>query len=387
MAADTAIRTWPLQLSRYWIESAEVLAADANEEEKPGRDSLGNPGRVLVVRRSGRLGVRLPRGRVVERMTTCGLRPVRDTAEETELAEPREEEISEEIDPFLLERTVVVTVRGREFSAEQRTVVERKVERLRREVDDAATPDDRRAAAARLLGDLEEGLRSTLDVKSVERRFRPAVAVKDPVASIGAVVTLRPGARIVYRVAPAKPEPGDETDAEPMVFHVVGLGAREAVLLYTGGVHGQRHLRDLEESCVHNAWFANRERVKTEATAPWIGRRLYRSLAEEGCGEIVVHRRRDPQPVAVDKVGEGVASVVVDGIRTEVPVLHCRTSRDDELTVLADAANPLLLRLVEAEADLVRTIEAIHTLPSHPFAFTPGPDDAAMADGDAEDAA
>jgi hypothetical protein len=380
MAVASALRSWPSQLSKYWIESAEVLSADANEEEKPGRDSLGNPGRVLVVRHSGRLGVRMPRGRVVERMATCGLTPVRDTAEETELEEARSREISDEIDPFLLEKTVVVTVRGREFAGDQRAVIEMKVARLRKEFEDAATREDRRAAAGKMLRDLEEGLSSTLDVRSVERRFRPAVSVTDPVASIGSVVPLRPGSRIVYSVAAVKPEPGDDAEAEPMVFHIVGLGAREAVLLYTGGVHGQRHLRDLEESCVHHAWFANRERVKTEATAPWIGRKLYRDLVANGCGEIVVHKRRDPMPVAVDKVGEGVASVVVDGRPTDLPVIHCRTSRDDELSVLADPDSPLLLRLVEAGAEIVRTIDAIHTVPAHPFAFTPGADDASDAD-------
>jgi hypothetical protein len=319
----------------------------------------------------------MPRGRVVERMATYGLRAVRETAEETELEAPRDQEISEEVDPFLLERTVVVTVRGREFSADQRVVVEKKVERLRREVMDQTTGEIRRTAAGQLLKDLEEGLRSTLDVKSVERRFRPAVSVKAPVASIGSVIPLQAGSRIVYSVGAVKPEPGDEAEAEPMVFHVVGLGAREAVLLYTGGVHGQRHLRDLEESCVHHAWFANRERVKTEATAPWVGRKLYRSLVETGCGEIVVHKRRDPQAVAVDKVGEGVASVMVDGKPTDVPVIHCRTIRDDELTILADPASPLLLRLVEAGAELLRTIDAVHTVPAHPFAFTQGADDPA----------
>jgi len=219
-------------------------------------------------------------------MTGCGLTPVRDTAEETELSAARGKEISEAVDPFLLEKTVVVTVRGREFAGDQRAVIEMKVARLRREFEDAATREDRRAAAGKMLRDLEEGLSSTLDVRTVERRFRPAVSVKDPVASIGRVVPIRPGSRIVYSVAAVKPEPGDDAEAEPMVFHVVGLGAREAVLLYTGGVHGQRHLRDLEDSTVHHAWFANRERVKTEATAPWIGRKLYRGLVENGCGEM-----------------------------------------------------------------------------------------------------
>jgi hypothetical protein len=39
------------------------------------------PGRTLAVwRRNGAIGVRWPKGRVVERLTTCGLKPIRDTA-------------------------------------------------------------------------------------------------------------------------------------------------------------------------------------------------------------------------------------------------------------------------------------------------------------------
>jgi hypothetical protein len=209
---------------------------------------------------------------------------------------------------------------------------------------------------------------STLDVRSVVRRFRPVVSVEGPVASVGSVLPVGVGARIVYSVGPLKPEKGDEGGSEPMVFHVVALGAREAVLLYTGGVHGQRHLRDLEDSAVHHAWFANRERVKTDATAPWIGRRLYRDLAERGAGSIVVHKRRDPHPIAVEKIGEATGVVQVDGRATEVPVIRCKTGLGDELVVLADAGNPLLLRLVESGAELVRTVDAIHSAPSRPAA-------------------
>jgi len=78
------------------------------------------------------------------------------------------------------------------------------------------------------------------------------------------------------------------------------------------------------------------------------------------------------------------ASVVVDGRPTDLPVIHCRTNRDDELSVLADPQSPLLLRLVEAGADIVRTIDAIHTVPTHAFAFTSVPDGAEDVDADAD---
>jgi hypothetical protein len=367
--ASTPPRDWPPQLASYWIDDAEVLAAQTDENERPGRDSLGNPGRVLVVKRSGSLAVRRPRGAVVHELEKCGLRPVRDTAEETELSEPRGDALAAAVDPFLLERTVVVTVRGREFPGRQREIVEAKVEALRREAQDATTSAERRERAAGMLRELEEGLRSTLDVRSIVRRFLPAVSVKAPVESMGRVIPIHAGSRITYRVNPVRPESGEEGEPEPMVFHVVALGEREAVVLYTGGVHGQRHLRDLEESCVHHAWFSNRERVKTEATAPWIGRRLYRELVESGCGEIVVHKRRDEQPISIEKVGEDTSFVRIDGRPLEAPVIRCRTSRDDDLVVLADPESPLVLRLVETGAELVRTIDAVHSAPGRPFVF------------------
>jgi hypothetical protein len=362
MPTDSNPPGWPAQLSNYWVESAEILASEANEEERPGRDALGNPGRVLVVKHAGKLGLRRPRGFVVRQMQERGLRPTRDTAEETELSAPS----PKDVDPFLLERSVVVTVRGRDFPGQQRALIEAKVEALRREVEDTTATVARRDAARVMLKDLEEGLKSTMDVRSIVRRFRPVVSVKDPVESIGRVVPLFAGARIVYRVNSVNPEEGEEGEAEPMVFHLVGLGAREAVVLYTGGVHGQRHLRDLEDSNVHHAWFANRERVKTEATAPWVGRRLFRELKEKGSGEIVVHKRRDVEPIAVERIGADNSFVRVDGRPVEVPVIRCKTSRDDDLVILDDESSPLLLRLVETGADLVRTIDAVHSAPERP---------------------
>ena len=59
-----------------------------------------------------------------------------------------------------------------------------------------------------------------------------------------------------------------------MVFHVVAVGEAEAVLLFIGGVHGLRHVAALEHSAIHDAWFVNRERARTDSTAPWIGRGL-----------------------------------------------------------------------------------------------------------------
>src|SRR5262249_28682651 len=129
----------------------------------------------------------------------------------------------------------------------------------------------------------------------------------------------------------------------------------------TGGVHGTRHLRDLEESRVHHAWFANRERVKTDATAPWIGRAVFRELADRGASDLIVHRRRDEETIPVQRLREGRYRLRVDGAVVEVPVFECMTARGDEMIVLADAGNPLLLVLRETGAELVRTVLAVHS--------------------------
>jgi hypothetical protein len=371
MDAGEGRDAWPADLSAWRIDGADVVSHGRDDEERPGRDSLGNPGRVRVTRASGRLRITEPRTALVARYQERGLKPIRVTAAETELVTPRDAAAAAGADPFLLERSVSVVVRGREFPGAQRAAVEAKLATVRREAADASTSPERRAAAEKMLRDLEEGLASVIDVRAVERRFLPAVSVADPVESMGTVVALRAGSRIRYSVGSVRPAEGEDVTEDPMVFHLLALGAREVVMLYTGGVHGQRHVRDLDGSVVHNAWFANRERVRTDATAPWIGRRLFRSLADTGRGEIVIHRRRDAAPVEVTVAERVVHPLCVDGTMTEVPALRCVTACEDEMIVLDDAANPLVLRLVEAGAELLRTVDAVHTEPLPEFACVP----------------
>ena len=48
-------------------------------------------------------------------------------------------------------------------------------------------------------------------------------------------------------------------------------------------------------------------------------------------------------------------TVVVKPNLVEVPVLHCKSGKDDELTILADRESPLVLRMRESGAELVRS--------------------------------
>ncbi len=351
--------TWPTTLAPYWIDDAELLASDDRSDERAGRDSLGNVGRVHSRSESGSLGVKWTRSRIVRHLEETGLATLRDVQGESEMHRAAQQFTSVDIDPFLLERSVRVIVKGRDFPGQQRAVLEAKVEKLRRELSDPTTASDRKEAARAMLDAMHDGLKSTVDLLAVERRFRPEIRVDRAVDSMGSVIEIERGMRIVYDVRSSDPNEVLDDEAEPMVFHVVGLGVNEVVVLFTGGVHGLRHITDLNDSSEHAAWFANRERSRTTATAPWISRRTYRELVEDGETRLLLHPRRDPEPVPIKKIGEATVRLPVAGVSREVPVILCESDRDDELTVLADPECPLVLRLHEKGSELLRTVEAI----------------------------
>jgi hypothetical protein len=367
--SDTSVakksdQEWPDGLSPYWIEDATVLSTDLAEEERPGRDSLGNAGRVRSHAQHGTMTVHWPRGRVVRHLEDAGLDTLRDTRAESELKRMRDDLAAADVDPFLMEDSLHVLVTGRQFPGQQRELLEAKATKLRAELEDPETDEARRTLVAGMLDAMDQGLRATVEVRATKRRFSPAVQVSEPCEQLGEIVPLSAGWRIVYRVRSIDPDTGkpellEHEDDGVMVFHVVAVGEAEAVLLFTGGLHGLRHVAALEHSAIHDAWFVNRERARTDATAPWIGRGLYRDLMEHGEGQMIVHRRRDADPVTIQKTGEGTLTLLVGDDEVEVPVIHCSTSRDDELTILADETSPLVLRLREAGAELERTIEAV----------------------------
>ena len=355
---------WPEGLAPYWIEQAKVLDTAAAEEERPGRDSLGNAGSVRSRSETGKVTLHWPRGRVVRHLEGSGLATLRDTRGESELHRAVEDLPVADVDPFLLEDSVRVLVRGRDFPGQQRAVLEAKSEALQRELDDRSTSDERRQKVAGMLHAMEEGLRATVEMRAVTRRFRPIVHVERRCDALGDVVPLSAGWRMLYRVTSLDPETGEAVPLESdddglMVFHVVAVGESQAVMLFTGGVHGLRHIANLESSDLHDAWFANRERTRTDATAPWISRAIYAELIEKGASHVVIHRRRDAEPVSLQKTGEGVVQLRVADADVEVPVIHCKSGKDDELTILADPSSPLVLRLHERGSELVRTIESL----------------------------
>ena len=284
---------------------------------------------------------------------------LREVQGESELHRAPEELSVVDVDPFLIEDSVHAVVRGRDFPGRQRELLERKLARLESEIDDPETDEERRTAAARMRDAMLGGLESSVDVVSVERRFTPDVSVPDAVESFGDVVSVREGTRIVYDVRAVDPEDAPDEEAEPMVFTVVALGRREVVVLFTGGLHGLRHLTALEHGDQHAAWFANRERTKTDACAPWVSRRVLAELRERGTSRLLVHPRRDQQAIELTVTERGTRSLRVGDSDAEVPVIRARTAEDDELVILDDAENPLVLRLVERGAELERTILSV----------------------------
>lgn len=372
---------WPEPLTPFWVNGADVHSAASLEEETPGRDGMGNSGRIRELAHRGRFAICRTRDEVVERLVEGGLEVTWTGSGRTELARPRRSHDRVLSDPFLLEDSLKAIVHGRDFPGRQREVVEKKVASLRAELDGASLAASRRDAATAMIEELEDGLRASVELSCITRRFHPHVELALAVESFGNIVPIRAGTRIVYRVNTIDAEHGREGEAEPMAFHVLGVGANEAALMFTGGVCGQRHLTDLEGSRVHNAWFANRERRRSDATAPWIGRALFRQLRDEGSGEIVIHVRRDPEPIGIETVGEDVSFLRIDGRPMEVPVIRCRTSQQDDLIVLNDEDCPLVLRLDERGAELMRTIDDVLSAPGHKFVFD---GDAQLADAAAE---
>jgi hypothetical protein len=360
---------WPDPLAPYWIESARVLRAASGEDETPGRDGMGNPGQIVQVSHRGKLGVTRTRESVVAALEGTDLDLSWSGAHCTELKRRRTLDTGVLADPFLLEDSLKAVVKGRDFPGASRTVVEKKLAALRAELADDSTTSERKSEIKPMVAQLEQGLRSTVEVTKMVRRFRPTVEVQHPVEAIGRIAPIRTGTRIVYRVNSNDQESGSEGEAEAMAFHVLGVGRNEAVLMFTGGVHGVRHLLDLDESRVHNAWFANRERAKSEATAPWIGRALFRDLMDFGSGEIVIHARRDAEPIGIEKIGEDESFLRIDGRPMMVPVIRCQTTQQDDLVILNDPESPLVLRLDEKGAELVRTIDDILSAPGHAFVF------------------
>ena len=359
---------WPQVFKRYWWEGAELLSFDSSDDECPARDSLGLPGRIRERRAVAMIRERRTHAVARRALEEAGLTLRFSEADRAEMAVPAKELRPEQEDPFLLEDRVSATVQGRSFPGQQRAVIEAKCDALRRELTERGIPEKRRDSAAHMLHELEAGLATTVELRMVDRRFIPQIAVPQVREAIGQVLPLTCGTRLVYRVNSVDADRGSEGEAEPMVFHIVALGSREVAVLYTGGVHGFRHIADLEDSAVHHAWFANREKLRSDATAPWIGRRVYRELVEQGTSEVIIHRRRDAEPVAVEKVGDDHSFVRIDGRPWQVPVIRARTSRDDDLVILADPDNPLVLRLSETGAGLVRTIDAIESPPGRAIA-------------------
>ena len=350
-AARVAVAPWLLGDIRIREAIAEVA-------EWADHDTFGNPGRVVreVVRARGLATEE--RADLLAAYLEAGFTELpRDGLVEDDQARLRLSRLDPR-DPFLWERDVEVGVGGRTLSGVQQAILEKKAAALRAEVASDATKEKRRAEAARMLEELEAGLLPSVSAELTERRFHPDPHLA-PGAVLGTVVPLRHMSRLVYTVVPRDPADRDEEDGEPMLLTILGVDERQAAFQFSGGLHGQRTVIDLDGGLAHHAWFMNRQNETGEDTAPWVSRRILRELREAGESEMIVRWERDPDPNSVRRTGEGELPLVVDGVERRVPALFAETDRDDRLAILVDPESPLVLRLEESGAELLRTIDAV----------------------------
>ena len=270
-----------------------------------------------------------------------------------DLLEPR--------DPFLWEREAVAGVGGRELVGAQRELVAKKVRALREELGSSKLKARRRALAEPMLAELERGLLPRIANQVTRVTFH-----MDPIhghgGELGRVVPLSRMSQLVYRVMPRDPEKRVEGPGEPMYMTVLGVEDSGATFLYSGGIVGQRTVTNLDEGVAHHAWFQNRQSTRGDDTAPWVSRRVYRELANGGDSRLVVRWGREDEPIPVRRTGEETLAIAVDDGELDAPVLVAETAKDDRLWILADPESPLVLKMEEAGADLLRSIDGVRRL-------------------------
>lgn len=352
--ARTAVE--PFLLGRIRLTDAAV-----ETEERSGPDSFGNEGRTVVERFSARGLAEEDRAELAAAYLAGGFVELpRDSHRDDDRVRFRRSELDPS-NPFLLENDVEVGLGGRELSGPQRALLGKKADALRRELESPGLAPDRRALAAGMLEELEAGLRPRVSVLLSRRVFRPD-PVLDPDGVLGRVVPLRRMSQLVYTVVPADPADREDEPPEPMYLTLLGVGGARVTFLYSGGLHGQRAITDLEDGVAHHAWFRNRRSEETAETAPFLSRRIYRELRESGRSAVVVRRERDPEPIEIVAVGDDTVRLAVGGEAREVPVLVATTEKDDRFSILADPKSPLVLALEEADAALLRTVDAVRTV-------------------------
>jgi hypothetical protein len=345
----------------FFPPGSQVRSSECEREELEGEDQLGNTGTTILVTTTASAYCESPGEELRSHYEREGFTELpADSFEEDDRARVQKI-LADPSNPFLLEHVVRVGIRWRELLPGHRAALEKKRAELAALVSGGRKSKRRRARAAQMLEDLEEGLLSRLELRSTRRLFRmdPFIGNGTP---LGKRVPLSRMDQLVYRVEPREKSEEDDEPAEPMYLTILGTDDFRVAFLFSGGILGQRVVTDLEEGVAHHAWFQNRRSVLTDDTAPWVSRSLFRELKERGESEMVVRWGRDEAPIPVRRTGEDEIGLRTPAGERQVPVLVAETAKEDRLWILEDPESPLVLRLVETGADLLRTVDEVRRL-------------------------
>lgn len=348
-------------ISAFVFDGGRAGPVERDVEEWPDEDAFGNTGSTIVEQRRT---VALCEESAEAIATWYQGEGFTELPADANLEDERlrmQRILTDASNPFLQEHVVQVGVAWRELLGAQRSVLQNKLTALRAEVGGRKTSKRRRAKVGEMLAELEAGLLTTVRVESTRRLFK-IDPVLDAEGSIGSVLPLTRLDQLLYTVTSQAADGVEEEEPEPMFLTILGTDGYSVAFLYSGGILGQRIINDLDVGFTHHAWFRNRQCDRTDDTAPWISRKVYLDLASSGESELIVRRERDASPVKLSKVGEDSLRVrTADGPR-DVPVVVAETSKEDRLWIVRDEASPLVLKMEEAGADLLRTIDEIRRL-------------------------
>jgi hypothetical protein len=348
-------------VSPFLFGAVQLKDADCDRSVSAKTDAFGNAG-TLVQERFEAIALSMEdREEILARYVDAGFVELpRDSLRDDDQARFRLDRLDPS-NPFVWEHEVEIAVGGRSLVGSQREILAKKLASLREELKGDKVKPARREQAEKMIEELESGLLLRLSVELNRRSFvmKPLLTTG---TNLGTLVPLGYMSQLVYTVVPLDPEEREEDDGESLYFTVLGADERQVSFLFSGGILGQRTVTDLEDGLAHHAWFQNRKANEAPDTAPWVSRRIYRELRDGGESSIIVKWGREDIPIHIAAKGSEELPVLVHGEEKRFPTLVAETEKEDRLWILEDQDCPLVLKMQEEEADLLRTIDEVRRL-------------------------
>jgi len=341
--------------------SVQLKDATCDRSVSAKTDAFGNAGTLILEKIEATALSMEDRGAIVEHYLAAGFVELpRDSLKDDDQARFRLDRLDPS-NPFVWEHVVEVAVGGRTLVGSQRNILAGKLKSLRAELKGDKVKPARREQAEKMIEELESGLLLRLSVELCRRSFlmRPLFTAG---TTLGTVLPLGCMTQLVYNVVPSDPDEREDDDGESLYFTLLGADERQVSFLFSGGILGQRTVTDLEDGLAHHAWFQNRKASEAPDTAPWVSRRVYRELRDRGESHLVVKWGREDVPIHIAAKGSEELSVLVFGEERRLPTLVAETEKEDRLWILDDQDSPLVLKMIEEEADLLRTIDEVRRL-------------------------